>query len=45
MRFNQVCVLFMHLINLILNYLYRKYGLPLHNIFENETKGTSHLNP
>ena len=34
----------MHLINLIVNYLYRKYGVPLHNFFENWTRGTSHLN-
>ena len=34
----------MHLINLIVNYLYRKYGVLLHNFFENWTKGTSHLN-
>ena len=33
----------MHLINLIVNNLYRKYGVPLHNIFENWTRGTSHL--
>ena len=36
----------MHLINLIVNYLYRKYGVPLHNFFENWTRGTkctSHL--
>ena len=26
-------VLFMHLINLIVTYLYRKYGVPLHNFF------------
>ena len=34
----------MHSINLIVNYLYRKYGVPLHNFFENLTRGTSHLN-
>ena len=34
----------MHLINLIVKYLYRKYGVPLHNFFENWTRGTSHLN-
>ena len=34
----------MHLINLIVKYLYRKYGVPLHNFFfENWTRGTSHL--
>ena len=32
----------MHLINLIVNYLYRNYGVPLHNFFENWTRGTSH---
>ena len=34
----------MHLINLIINSLYRKYGVPLHNFFENWTRGTSQLN-
>ena len=34
----------MHLINLIVNYLHRKYGVPLHNFFENWTRGISHLN-
>ena len=33
----------MLLINLIVNYLYRKYGVPLHNFFENWSRGTSHL--
>ena len=33
----------MHLINVIVNYLYRKYGVPLNNFFENWTIGTSHL--
>ena len=33
----------MHLINLIVTYLYRKYGAPLHNFFENWTRGRSHL--
>ena len=34
----------MHLINLIVIYLYKKYGVPLHNFFENWTRGISHLN-
>ena len=34
----------MHLINLIVNYLYRKFWEPLHNFFENWSRGTSHLN-
>ena len=35
----------MHLINLIVNYLYRKYGVPLHIFFSrNLIRGTSHLN-
>ena len=34
----------MILIYLIVNYLYRKYGVPLHNFFENWTRGISHLN-
>ena len=34
----------MLLIYLIVNYLYRKYGVPLHNFFENWTRGISHLN-
>ena len=29
---------------LIVNYLYRKYGIPLHIFFENWTRGISHLN-
>ena len=33
----------MLLIYLIVNYLYRKYGVPLHNFFENWTRGISHL--
>ena len=33
----------MPLLNLIVNYLCRKYGVPLHNFFENWTRGTSHL--
>ena len=33
----------MLLIYLIVNYLYRKYGVPLHNFFENWTSGISHL--
>ena len=33
----------MHLINLIVNYLYRKYGVPLHIFFENWSRGTSYL--
>ena len=33
----------MLLIYLIVNYLYRKYGVPLHNFFENLTRGISHL--
>ena len=38
-------VLFMYLINLIENYLYRKYTVPLHNFFfENWSRGTSRLN-
>ena len=35
----------MILIYLIVNYLYRKYGVPLHIFFENWTRGISHLNP
>ena len=35
--------LYMLLIHLIVNYLYRKYGVPLHNFFENWTRGISHL--
>ena len=34
----------MLLINLIVNYLYRKYGVSLHNFSENWTRGKSHLN-
>ena len=34
----------MHKINLIVNYLKRKYGVPLHNFFKNRTRSTSHLN-
>ena len=34
----------MPLINLIVIYLKRKYGVPLHNFFENWTRGTSYLN-
>ena len=34
----------MLLIYLIVNYFYRKYGVPLHNFFENWTRGISHLN-
>ena len=30
-------------IYLMVNYLYRKYGVPLHNFFENWTRGISHL--
>ena len=33
----------MLLIYPIVNYLYRKYGVPLHNFFENWTRGISHL--
>ena len=33
----------MFLIYLIVNYLYRKYGVPLHKFFENLTRGISHL--
>ena len=33
----------MLLIYLIVNYLYRKYGVPLHIVFENWTRGISHL--
>ena len=33
----------MHFIILIVNYLVRKYGVPLHNFFEFSTRGTSHL--
>ena len=33
----------MHKTNLIVNYLKRKYGVPLHNFFKNWTRGTSHL--
>ena len=33
----------MLLIYLIVNYLYRKYGVPLHNFFKNWTRGISHL--
>ena len=33
----------MLLINLIVIYLYRKYGVPLHNFFENWNRGISHL--
>ena len=35
----------MLLIYLIVNYLYRKYGVPLHNFFENWIRGISHLKP
>ena len=34
----------MLLIYLIVNYLHRKYGVPLHNFVENWTRGISHLN-
>ena len=33
----------MLLINLMVNLLYRKYGVPLHNFFENWTRGISYL--
>ena len=33
----------MSLINLIVIYLQRKYGVALHNFFEKWTRGTSHL--
>ena len=33
----------MHLINLTVNYLYRKYGVPIHTFFYNRTGGTSYL--
>ena len=33
----------MHLINVIVIDLYRKYGVSLHNLYENWTRGTSHL--
>ena len=33
----------MLLIYLIVNYLYRKYGVTLHIFFENWTRGISHL--
>ena len=33
----------MFLINLMVNLLYRKYGVPLHNFFENWTRGISYL--
>ena len=33
----------MLLIYLIVNYLHRKYGAPLHNFVENWTRGISHL--
>ena len=32
-KLNQLYVLFIHLINLIVNYLYRKYAVPLHTFF------------
>ena len=32
-----------YLYNLIVNYLYRKYGAPLHNFSDNWTRRTSHL--
>ena len=34
----------MHLINLIENYLYRNFGVPLHFFFGNWTRGISYLN-
>ena len=35
---------FVYLSDLIVNYMYRKYGVPFHNFFlENWTRGTSHL--
>ena len=34
----------MLLVNLMVNLLYRKYGVPLHNFFENWTRGISYLN-
>ena len=34
-KLNQFYVLFMHLINMIVNYLSRKYGIPLHGFFDN----------
>ena len=43
MKLNQLCVLFKHLIYLMVNYLKRKYGVSLHNFFENWTRGISHL--
>ena len=33
----------MHFINLLVNYLDRKYGVPINNFYENLTRGTSHL--
>ena len=34
----------MHLINLMVIYLQRKYGVPLHNFFEKWSSGISYLN-
>ena len=34
----------MYLINLIVNYLYRKYGVLIYNLLENRIRGISHLN-
>ena len=34
----------MHLINMIGNYLYRKYGVTRHYFLENLTRGIGHLN-
>ena len=34
----------MFLLNLIVIYLLRKYGVPLHNFFEKWTRGISYLN-
>ena len=39
-KLNKLYVLFVHLINLIVNYLYTPYGVPLHNSFENWTRCT-----
>ena len=33
----------MFFINLIVIYLYRKYGVPLDNLFEKWTRGTNYL--
>ena len=42
-EFSLCYVLFMHLINIMVNYLYRKYGVHMHIYTRKLARGTSHL--